>query len=51
MKQIYQKPEINVEEVILESNILSGSLVDMDPNGSGDATANERRGGWGDLWE
>ena len=51
MKQNYIKPEINVEEIILESTILSGSLVDIDPNGSGIATANERRGTWGDLWE
>ena len=51
MKQIYQKPEINVEEVILESTILTGSLVDIDPNESGDATANGRRGEWGDRWD
>ena len=51
MKQIYQKPEILVEEIILESNLLANSYIDMDPNGSGDATANGRRGGWGDLWE
>ena len=51
MKQTYQKPEILVEEIILESNLLANSYIDVDPNGSGNGAANGHRGSWGDLWD
>lgn len=57
MKKNYEKPTIVVEEFVTEA----GFLVASDQNqgniggvggeaGDGDLGANDRRGGWGDLW-
>lgn len=52
MKKEYVKPEIAIEEIILENMLAASSYeeVDINPDESGAATANEHRGGWGDLW-
>lgn len=48
MKKEYIKPEMLVEEILL-SSMLAVSAPVTDTEGDGDY-ANERRGGWGDLW-
>lgn len=54
MKKEYVKPEVAVEEILLESYMLgmSGSNVDPDaPGVEGDPEeASARRGAWGDFW-
>ena len=52
MKKEYIKPEVLVEEVLLEGMLaLSDPSQDFDhTEGEGDDSANDRRGGWGDLW-
>ncbi len=48
MRNEYVKPEIAVENVIVESPMLSAS-VEITPEEK-PMGANEHRGGWGDLW-
>lgn len=53
MKKEYIKPEMLIEEFISEIYML-GSSEDTQPivPGEGDNFgANDRRGGWGDLWD
>ena len=60
MKKEYVKPEMVMEEILLEgmlaqSGELGGGGTDMggggvDRPGGGRPDANEHRGGWGDLW-
>ena len=54
MKKEYIKPEIVVEQFMAELAFLGGSDTDIEggsPGESGDPDANERRGGWGNLWD
>lgn len=48
VKKEYVKPEMVVEEILLGS-MLAASAPVTDEEEGGDY-ANERRGGWGDLW-
>jgi hypothetical protein len=56
MKKDYIKPEIHLEEILLGTQLLSGSMVDIGGNGPGawDSKDREDFGGedsdWGDLW-
>lgn len=54
MKKNYVKPETAVENVMVETMIATsgnnpGGQVPVVP-GEGDEFSNDRRGGWGDLW-
>lgn len=57
MKKEYVKPEMVMEEILLEGMLASstggGNGDDELGNGGGvdqPLDANDRRGGWGDLW-
>ena len=51
MRKEYVKPEMVTENIILESMLAaSNEQVEINPGETGPATANEHRGGWGDLW-
>ena len=51
MRKEYVKPEMVTENIILESMLAaSNEQVEINPDQTGPATANEHRGGWGDLW-
>ena len=48
MKKEYVKPEMVMEEILLEAMIATSIEVEEgEDDGRG---ANDRRGGWGDLW-
>ena len=52
MKKEYIKPEMVVEDLVLESEMLAGSIVETD--GPVEPWSNERRegrGAWGNLWD
>ena len=51
MKKEYIKPEIVVEEITLETMLAASDIHSGNPGESGDPDANERRGGWGNLWD
>jgi hypothetical protein len=59
MKKTYIAPEIEVIELEMETALMGlssqGSLPGTsdggDSEGGMDADANDRRGGWGNLWE
>lgn len=48
MKKEYVKPEMVMEEILLGSMLASSASIE-EGEGDGDY-ANDRRGGWGDLW-
>lgn len=51
-KKTYIKPELMIEELIVETQMLTGSFVFSDEEvdtGTGQLSAG-RRGKWGDLW-
>lgn len=54
MKKVYIKPEIIIENILLES-MLALSTENMGsnekPGTDDDYNANDRRGTWGDFWE
>ena len=53
MKKEYVKPEMVVEQFMAELAFLGGSGLggNTDPDGPGEEPlSNDRRGGWGDLW-
>ena len=53
MKKEYIKPEMLVEEMLLESSILALSTGEGDDDLPADAPGlrdDNRRGNWGDLW-
>lgn len=51
MRKMYVKPEMETENILLESMLAASSEhVEINPDENGPATANEHRGGWGDLW-
>ena len=50
MKKTYIKPEMNVEEVLLEG-MLAASVMSITNETVEEAATNDRRGGWGNLWE
>ena len=50
MKKTYIKPEMNVEEVLLEG-MLASSTMSITNEEVEVAATNDRRGGWGNLWE
>ena len=50
MKKEYIKPEMTVENILLESMIATSVSI-SDETTDADATmGNDRRGGWGSLW-
>lgn len=59
MKKVYIAPEMNVVEMEVETalmglssdNDLPGSSWGGESEGGMDADANDRRGGWGNLWD
>ena len=51
MKKEYIKPEMVVEEILLESMMMSNSQT-VNPDGPGKPPrSNQRRGDWGNLWD
>ena len=48
MKKEYVKPETAVENVMVETMFAASDVI-QEPDG-GELGSNERRGGWGDLW-
>ena len=52
MKKNYVKPETAVENVMVETMIATspGGNVPVTPGEGDGREANDRRGGWGDLW-
>lgn len=60
MKKMYVKPAVEIVELYSDVAILSGSSENVgfgggDNGGNGsdipEANSNNRRGGWGNLWE
>lgn len=56
MKKEYIKPELMVEEVLLEAMLMGGSIIPGEDGevGEGDILSNKRqnrRGSWGNLWD
>ena len=59
MKKMYVKPSMEIVELYSDVAILAGSNPESSPiigivgkdDASGDAESNNRRGGWGNLWE
>ena len=52
MKKDYVKPEMLVEEVLLEAMLMGGSIIPGGGEvGEEDILSNKRRGAWGDLWD
>jgi hypothetical protein len=49
MKKEYIKPEIAVEEILVETMIATSSNVDPN-NPQVPGESNSHRGDWGDLW-
>ena len=53
-KKIYIKPEMTVEELAIETLMLTGSLVFNEEGGNEESLSNSyrpnRRGKWGNLW-
>lgn len=53
-KKAYIKPEMAVEELVIETLMLTGSFEINDEGGIEESLSNsyrpERRGKWGDLW-
>ena len=53
-KKIYIKPEMTVEELAIETLMLTGSLVFNEEGGNEESLNNSyrpnRRGKWGNLW-
>lgn len=54
MKKMYVKPSIEVVEfysdVVMQSASDQSFEIGGGDNGSGEAESNDRRGGWGNLW-
>lgn len=52
MKQTYIKPEMNVEEILV-ATMLAASTATMSITSEevDEAASNDRRGGWGSLWD
>jgi hypothetical protein len=54
MKKMYVKPSIEVVEfysdVVMQSASDQSFEIGGEDNGSGEAESNDRRGGWGNLW-
>ena len=50
MKKTYIKPEMNVEEVLLEG-MLAASVMNITNEEVEEAATNDRRGSWGNLWD
>ena len=48
MKKDYVKPETAVENVMVETMIATSGAVGGE--NTDESPVNERRGGWGDLW-
>ena len=49
MKQNYIKPELCVEDVVVEIMLATSDRIDIDDT-PGTPAANERRGAWGNRW-
>lgn len=49
-KKVYVRPEMVVEELIVESSMLTGSLGINEEGGNEGSLSNDRRGSWGNLW-
>ena len=50
MKQTYIKPEMNVEEILV-ATMLAASTMTITNDEVEEAASNDRRGGWGSLWD
>ena len=49
MKKTYIAPEMNVENILLETMIATSTMSIT--NDEVDAASNDKRGGWGNLWD
>lgn len=49
-KKVYTKPELAVEEVKIETLMLTDSLILNEEGGKEEALSTGRRGTWGNLW-
>ena len=50
MKKTYIAPEMEVINVMAESQMMAGSIAVVNEEGD-DMLSNDRRGGWGNLWD
>ena len=50
-KKAYIKPELTVEEMIIETPMLTSSFTFEEEGGNEESLSNDRRGDWGNLWE
>lgn len=50
VKKEYVKPEMVVEEFMAEIAFLDASNPEIGGEFGGEFDSNDRRGGWGDLW-
>ncbi len=51
MKKEYIKPEMVVEDLVLESEMLAGSIGETGPVEPWSNERREGRGTWGNLWD
>lgn len=49
MKKTYIAPEMSVEEILVETMLAASTMTIT--NDEVDAASNDRRGGWGNLWD
>ena len=50
MKKTYIAPEMNVENILLETMIAT-STMSITNDEVDEAASNDKRGGWGNLWD
>ena len=54
MKKVYLQPNVEIVDIELGAMMAasaSDNKVPVDPDERDDFDANERRGGWGNLWD
>ena len=51
MKKTYIAPEMEVINVMTECNMMAASTYSDETIAAGQELGNDRRGGWGNLWD
>ena len=52
MKKVYLQPSVEIVDIELNTTMMSASNnVPVDPNEKDKFNTNDRRGGWGTLWD
>ena len=49
-KKVYIQPELTVEELFIETPMLTSSFELNEEGGNEESLSNDRRGDWGNLW-